>query len=355
MNGLEPEISFPRFAKTVVALDVGRSAVKAFSLFNGMKIPLMYPSIVTRARVLADEETMARIAHETVEVNGVSYFTGETARLYGQADSNAGLTNDWTDGAEYKALVLGTMSRFAAMGVQGLEDAYVVVGTPADHYAAGRGALEENTMSVLKGAQVKALSQPIGVYLSHVLDRNGAAIPDRHVGPTGRRASWIVIEVGQFDTGFAYIKEGAHQQDRDDISDGISAAASNLKRILQMKKIRLDLLECDEALRTGKILEYGQERSVLNEVIEAVDPVARKIIDKANMLFSNEASKVNGILLAGGGGGAVLHRLREKWPNTVHSPEPRMSVAEGYLRYAISVMQKRLKEQQATSMAVVNG
>lgn len=89
---------------------------------------------------------------------------------------------------------------------------------------------------------------------------------------------------------------------------------SNLKRILQMKRIRLDLLECDEALRTGKILEFDQERSVVNEVIEAVDPVVREILDKANMLFSNEASKINAILLAGGGGGAFLHRLREKWP-----------------------------------------
>lgn len=354
MNGLDPEVSLPRFAKTVVALDVGRSAVKAFALFQGMKIPLVYPSIVTRARVLADEETMARVQNDTVVVDGVSYFAGETARLYGQADSNAGLIADWTDGAEYKALVLGAFSRFGAMGVKGLEDAYVVVGTPADHYLSGRGALEDSTSAVLPGCQVKALSQPIGVYLSHVLDSNGSAIPDRNIGPTGRRASWIIIEVGQFDTGFTYIKEGAHQQDRDDISEGISAAASNLKRILQMKKIRLDLLECDEALRTGKILEFGQERSVVNEVIEAVDPVARKIIDKANMLFSNEASKVNGILLAGGGGGAILHRLREKWPNTVHLPEPRMSVAEGYLRYATSVMQKRLKEEKSANLAVGN-
>lgn len=171
----------------------------------------------------------------------------------------------------------------------------------------------------------------------------------------GRRASWIIIEVGQFDTGFMYIKEGAHQQHRDDISTGISEAANNLKRILKSQKIHLDLLECDEALRAGKIMEYGEFRSIVGEIAEAVDPVARKIIDKASTLFAAEAPKVNGILLAGGGGNCILYQMREKWKNTIPLPEPRMSVAEGYLRYGISVMNKRLKEQHSISLAAENG
>lgn len=134
MNALELQDTFPRFVKTVVTLDVGRSAVKGYALFNGIKIPLVYPSIVTRARVLADADAMARVADKTVVVDGVAYFTGEAARLHGQADRNAGLTADWTDGDEYKALVLGAFSRFSHLGVQSLEDAYVVVGIPADHY-----------------------------------------------------------------------------------------------------------------------------------------------------------------------------------------------------------------------------
>lgn len=168
MNGLDPEISFPRFEKTVVALVVGHSAVKAFALFIGMKIPLDYPSIVTRAKVLTDKETMARVVNDMVVVDDMSYFTHETARIYGQAGSNARLTNDWNDGAEYKALVRGAFSRFASIGVQGLDSAYVVIGTPADHYLSGRGALKESTSSVLKGCQLKASLQPIGVYITHV-------------------------------------------------------------------------------------------------------------------------------------------------------------------------------------------
>ncbi|MFS0757518.1 ParM/StbA family protein [Noviherbaspirillum sp. 1P10PC] len=355
MNTIAEQDLFPVFERTIIALDVGRSGVKAIALYDGMKIPLVYPAIVARAVKLADEETMARIAHEIVTVDNADYFTGEAARLYTQAENNAGLTNDWTDGAEYKALVLGAISRFKHMGVRGLNDAYVVVGTPADHYLSGRAALEDSTSSVLKNAQVKSLSQPIGVYLSHVLDQKGSAILDKHRDSFGRRTSWIIIEVGHFDTGFTYIKEGAHQQDRDDIAEGISAAAKNLKCILQAKKIRRDMLECDEALRIGKILLFGKEQPITDEIVEAVEPVARKIIEKAEILFAREASKVNGILLAGGGSNAILHQLREKWSNTIALPEPRMSVAEGYLRYAISVMQKRLKEQNLNNATVVNG
>lgn len=112
-----------------------------------MKIPPDHPSIVTRARVLADEETMACVANATVVEDDMSYFTRATARFSGQAGSNAGLTNDWNDGAEYKALVLGAISRFAGIAVQGLHSAYVVIGTPADHYLSGREALEESTSS----------------------------------------------------------------------------------------------------------------------------------------------------------------------------------------------------------------
>lgn len=59
MNTLAEQDSLPKFEKTIFAVDVGRSAVRAFALSNQMKIPLVFPSIVTRAVKLAEEETTA--------------------------------------------------------------------------------------------------------------------------------------------------------------------------------------------------------------------------------------------------------------------------------------------------------
>lgn len=80
-----------------------------------------------------------------------------------------------------------------------------------------------------------------------------------------------------------------------------------------------------------------------DDVLNAIEPVIAKIVSKAKILFGHDANSVSGILLAGGGAYATYNPLREKWDHVVMVENPRMAVAEGYLRYAKSVMLKRLK------------
>ena len=292
MNLSEPLATHPVLPLTIIVQDIGRSAVKAKARCRGNCVELIYPSIVTRASKLVDDEMQAALENESVTYRGNTYFTGEAARLYGGADSTVGLTNDWVNSVEYAVLVLSTIKRFRALGVEGTENAYVVVGTPADLYSSDKKSLESITNAILPGNEVKALSQPLGVYFSHILNSQGKAIVSTQRDATGRKKSWTIIEVGEFDTGFTLIKEGAHQQERDDISEGISEAVIKLQRDLRAKKIRLDLLECSEALRTGKIKRSREYVAITEDIVNAVAPTTAKIIDKARKVFRNDIEKV---------------------------------------------------------------
>lgn len=146
--------------KTLIALDIGRSAVKGLAYSEGQKFTLVFPSLVAPAVRLLDEEAAGRVEEETVTLRGRGFFTGETARLYGGAEHSAGLAGEWTDTNVYEALVRSAIKRFKRMGVA-TDAAYVVVGTPADLYALDRTVLENRTAAIL-GTDVKCLSQPLG-------------------------------------------------------------------------------------------------------------------------------------------------------------------------------------------------
>lgn len=204
---------------------------------------------------MIDQESENAIEHETVQVGNIKYFTGEAARLYGSGESTVGLRNDWVNSPQYAALVLSTMKRFEKMGAPGLSDAYVIVGTPADLYINDKQILESLTQAILKTNEIEVLSQPLGVYFSYVLDQMGKSVLGLCRDEKGKKKSWTIVEVGEFDTGFMLEKEGAHQHDRNDIAEGISRAATLLKMNSRQKKIRLDLLQCSEALRTQQIYQ----------------------------------------------------------------------------------------------------
>ena len=151
--------------RTVVGLDVGRSAVKAVAFSNGQRYELVFPSIVARATPIFEEKERLAAELETVDVKlqpfnqfdgappaSERYFTGEVARLYGNASSTVGLHDDWIDSPEYAALVMSAKKRFAAMGVEGLDNAILVVGSPSKLFHTQRSVIQHATYSAWPGS-----------------------------------------------------------------------------------------------------------------------------------------------------------------------------------------------------------
>lgn len=336
--------------KTIIGLDVGRSAVKVVAFNNGLYYRLTFPSLVSPAIAINDEATAARAELETVEVMGKRYFTGDTARLQGGVNMSVGLSNDWTNGPEYLALVASTIKRLAQMNVPGLDNPYIVLGTPASLYGQQKEVLVSRTQEVVT-AEMKVLPQPMGAYCDFFLDSKGMPIKDRKVRADGKARSYAVVEVGHFTTDFLLMREGNYIERGAGSCEGVNFAADNLVRILTGRGIQSDLLSAEEALRTKTVIDFG-ERRVDSEVAEAVDFVVQKILTKANALLSNEVRTLDGVLLAGGGAPIVFEALKQKWPHTMLLENPRMAVADGFCRYGVGQMIRRtLAAEAATAKA----
>lgn len=324
--------------KTTIGLDVGRSAVKVVANAGGVYFRDLIPSIVSPAIDLADETTAARAALDTVEVAGRKYFTGDTARLQGGASMTVGLSHDWINSTEYLVLVKAALKRLADRGVPGLDEPFIVLGTPAKLYGAQKERLIARTSEVV-GAEMKVLPQPMGAFCSFFQDQRGVPIKENQFDGS-RLRSWAVVEVGHYTTDFLLMREGQYIERVADSCEGINYAAEHLVRLLAKENVQVTLLQAEEALRTKKVFHFGA-RDVSEQVSKAVDFVVQKILAKANSLLSNEVSTLDGVLLAGGGAEIISDALRQKWPHTVLLDNPRMAVADGFCRFGMGEQLRR--------------
>lgn len=349
--------------RTVVALDIGRSAVKAMAHANGQTYRIIFPSIVSRATTIFDEAARLAAEIDTVDVRvseaegstsshrTARYFTGETARLQGNASTTVGLNHDWIQSPEYQALVLAARKQFAALGVTGLENALIVVGTPSSLFHTQRMVMQAATYDAWP-ATVKVLSQPMGAYLSFVMDHDGKIIRERYFDEYGTKKSWAVIDIGHYTTDYLLMKEGVNQQGKAESGEGISKAVKNLQQILLNNRgMTVDALRGEVVLREKRIKHMGSYVPVEKEVESAILPVAENIIEHAITIFSKEVSILDGILLAGGGAEMVHSQLVKKWSHVALTEEPRMAIVEGYLRYGKGAVATEAAKQMADQSA----
>lgn len=337
--------------RTVVGLDAGRSAIKVVAYNGGKRTEVLFSTMAVPAVDLHDQATAIRARQETETVDGKAYFTGDTARLQGNLSSSIGLNDNWTDTPEYLALVKSALTRLKNAGVPGLEDAYIVIGTPSKLFGSRQASLVERTRTVLpEDVHLTALPQPMGAYCDYILDKSGLPITSKLQGPNGRAASYGVIEGGHFSTDFLLMKEGQYIERGADSCSGMSAAAERLRRILAAKEIQASPVECEEAFRTKCLYQYGEERKIEEEIEDAQSSIIQEILAKSNSLFAEDGRSLTKILVAGGSGEAIHRATSEVWRQSILMPNTRWSVAEGFARYALGQLIRATAKQ-----GVVNG
>ena len=250
--------------RVAIGLDAGRSAIKVVAYHDGKRTEIMYPTLAVPAVELTDPTTAARAQAETEIVDGKAYFTGDTARLQGNLTSSIGLNDNWTDTPEYLALIQSAFTRLRAKGVQGIEEAFVIIGTPSKLFGSRKDSLVERTRKALpKTVELKAFPQPMGAYCDYILDQSGMPIENLINGVNGRPKSYGVIEGGHYSTDFLLMREGQYIERGADSCAGMSAAAEQLRRILGKREIQASLVECEESFSTKCLFQYGQDESPL--------------------------------------------------------------------------------------------
>lgn len=340
--------------RVAIGLDAGRSAIKVVAYHEGKRTAIMFPTLAVPAVDLSDPTTAARAKSETEIVDGKAYFTGDTARLQGNLTSSIGLNDNWTDTPEYLALIQSAISRLRAEGVPGLDNAYIVIGTPSKLFGSRKDSLVERTKKALpSGVELKALPQPMGAYCFYILDKSGMPISNRITDTNGRPKSYGVIEGGHFSTDFLLMKEGQYIERGADSCSGMSAAAEQLRRILGGQDTQASLVECEEAFRTKSLFQFGEQVGIQNQVQEAQSHVVQEVISKGNSLFAEDARSLHGILVAGGSAEPIFERSKTVWKHSILVEQPRWAVADGFALYALGQLVRA--SVHAKQASAVNG
>jgi plasmid segregation protein ParM len=320
----------------VVAIDIGHSTVKVAT--EGVKF--MFPSVASPALRISDAQESIIAEREKVAFNGKQWFFGETALLQAGLNWATGLSDDWIDQHEHSVLFLGALKKLEQQGIT--DPDLIVIGLPVQAMKSDRGHVERllNSIAPLAPkAEIKVVPQPFGAFSSITLSQTGNPISDRPV----HLISWAVIDVGFYTTDFILMNRGHWIEMASDSCPGISLAAEHLMHRLASRNVKIDMSDADAALRQKSVTYFGTLTDVTEEVSEATAIAAGKIIDTAERYFAPYASKLNGVLVAGGGAPAVIDGLKAKWPHVQIADDPRMSVVEGMRRFGEAVLIARAR------------
>lgn len=313
---------------TVAGIDIGHSAVKmAFRTPDGTLRHRQYPSVVTPAIPLSFDPQPEVTRSDTVELEGRRYFVGVTAVSQG-AQAASGLSMDWIHAPEHQVLM--ERARRYLDSHQAQPD-LVVLGLPVVTFARQQEELARQGLDVFR-TDVVVVPQPWGAYQHGVLNENG-----EHLTSKGTLlASWAVIDVGHFTTDFMLMERGRWIEVASGSCGGIYKAVEQLKKLLHARGLQTTSLECEEALRAGFIRNFNERLSVQADIEEAVAVVVNEIVETGTRLFGGVVRRLDAVLLAGGGADIIYPTLRERWPHTVTSEDPRMAIAEGMRRWGLT-------------------
>jgi len=323
----------------VIGLDLGHSAPKSsFYTPEGAGRKLIFKSVVTPAFAISDEVEARRANEETVTVGGRQYFFGETAEIQGGGSVATGLSEDWVNTPEYAALLMGALKKIDATGA--LTPAkMIVMGLPVKLHSRYKDKLRDLASACLpKDKEIKIIPQPMGAYHHTMLDNFGMPA----LGRSMTSESWGVAEIGYFSTDFILMQNGRWVEKASDGCSGVRIAAEHLMRLLNEKKrLTCDLGECEAALQTGTVRNYGQNVNVTAEVQQAISILVSEIHDNATRLFEPFARKLSGVVVAGGGAPLALSQLKAKWPHAMMTQDHRFAVADGMRRFGLAILRSR--------------
>lgn len=315
------------YKESIIGLDVGRSGVKIAFYFGGELKTHFIPSAIIPARPLTFDSNPKKTEENTVEVNGVKYFVGETAILQG-ATQTVGLSSNWLEGVEHQALLLRSKSLLMSYGIC---PKLIVAGLPVNTFQSHADVLVDQVASVFE-CNIIPVPQPYGVYQDALLNDDGR-FHGNNVNVISKK--FAVIDIGHFTTDILLMDNFNWIQESSGSTVGMSKAVTSLQEFLNAESIPVSIIECQEAMIIRKIKEYGELRDISNLVDKAIPTTIDSVIQEVKNKLGNQARTIDKILIAGGGAQYVYDRLAKDWKQTALVNNPRFSVAIGMRKHGL--------------------
>lgn len=314
----------------VIALDVGHSAVKVVADSAHGRSSFLFPSVVTGAIELMEGTARRAAKRETVEVDGRSFFFGETAVTQGAADSESGLSENWITTAPYSALVAGAFLKLSQLpNPISTDNAIIVVGLPAKYIRSQSPLLKQVMTKIAPSAHILVLPQPMGPFMTIQFDDQGVESKNHKIG----EEAWGIIEVGHYTTDFGVVRKG-HWIDKN--AGSCSGAHVIVARIAQLIKEQrghsMTLIETTKAVVDGSFMDFGETVDIFPFVEAAKQVLIDDVLDTIDRLLDRDARSLNGIVLAGGAAQLLYPIVHAKYKHAIMADNSRMTVAEGFFR-----------------------
>ncbi len=318
---------------TVIGLDIGYGYTKAVSK-DGIAT---LPSVIGPAVTIKYHDDLAGNGRDlTLEANGKAWFVGQQARL--QSPFAISPRARERDPEIVRLLALAALHQVNA----GSDTVRLVTGLPVEWYADRDKLVRSLTgfhtfaangqRQAINIASVLVVPQPFGSLFRALLSPTGVlADPD---GLAGGRVA--VLDIGMHTTDYALADALRYVEPRSGSIPVAMARVYELVRrgITERHSLTLSLQDAEDAARAGQVAVYGRREPVADLVANALEGVTQEILGEAVTLWG-DGRDLLAVLVTGGGGPALLERIRTVYPHARLAPNPQTANAEGFYRYAL--------------------
>lgn len=344
----QPEaVVIPDVSKAIVGLDVGYRATKA--IMPGTN-PIIFPSVVAPNRNMAFREEESRAAHpgDRLKDDDGDWFIGDLAiEQYRNPDSLLKLRGRIGEGDATGNAFRLRMAKAALGKLFGVCDGRVIhirlaTGLPVDHMSRAT-ELKEALMGqhhiktdqsdfIANVTDVSVMPQPYGVIYSQMLTADGAINKKYTARYTG------VVDVGGYTTDLALDHNGTYiDSGSGSIELGVSSAQEEITALLLRKHEQKPSYEAlERCLTTGFYRVRGEDIDYRKAVQSALEPLRASTMAMMGNKWQVGA-EIDAIYCAGGGAGVVHRVISEAYKQAELLPNAQTAIAEGYLRYALTV------------------
>lgn len=325
-----------------IGLDIGHSSVKAvYGRQDGSdRGSILFPTLVIPAFRLLDERAAKAAKIDMVSYQG-EWFVGDTAALQGKLSSFSGQDREWVFSVTHDVLVISALQRIREASGLSLKDAILTVGLPVQYYAEQRANLRQRLNSVLAQCFGEEIAGSISVRVQTQAYGPVYIIATKEDGrPTDRdlkTESWGVVEIGHFTTDFILISEEQIVEHASGSAEGFRAVYERLMPEFTDRGYSTSPKDITQAIIHHKVMHFGKTVDVAPLVNKAVAAASQSILFDVQRLFGAYASKLNGVVVAGGAAPAIAPQLIKHYPHTMVLPNPRYAVADGFRRHSCAV------------------
>ena len=342
--------------KTVVAIDVGHSRVKASVVNTRDKThrqEFSFPTLVSNWQQLSDETANARAKEDTVEISGKRFFVGNTVLLQEDPEAFVGVHFDWFEKlqTQYAALTKAAFQKARKFIDPSEGEILVVIGLPARASSQDRQFVKDLSSKAITpclvfGETLSLICQnQANAPIFHVLfNEDGTLNPQFRMEPTTTQierdgevierdapaTTYGVIEVGHLTTDYTILAGIVGIENATASTAGVFKTFEQLQKELRAKKMNSDLASVTDALMDREL----DGIDISNYVASASANLIQETVTTAKEAFGTR--RLDGILVAGGGASLVFPAIKEVFPKATMIKKSRFAVAEGYIRRGLN-------------------